>query len=40
MQINDVDRRPFQEKCQVVYEEAFKKTPEWRKIVDEIRAVK
>lgn len=40
MQINDVDRRPFQEKCQVVYEEAFKKNPEWRKIVDEIRAVK
>jgi hypothetical protein len=35
-----VDRRPFQEKCQVVYEDAFKKNPQWRAIVDEIRSVR
>ncbi|MEW6352328.1 MAG: DctP family TRAP transporter solute-binding subunit [Thermodesulfobacteriota bacterium] len=40
MKINDVDRRPFQEKCQVVYDDACKTNPQWRKIISDIRAVK
>jgi tripartite ATP-independent transporter DctP family solute receptor len=40
MKINDVNRKPFQEKCASVYEEAFKKNPDWRALVAEIQAVK
>lgn len=40
MKINDVNRKPFQEKCASVYDEAFKKNPEWRALVAEIQAVK
>jgi tripartite ATP-independent transporter DctP family solute receptor len=40
MKINDVDRRPFQKKCESVYEDAYKKNPQWRKIIAEIRAVR
>ncbi len=40
MKINDVNRKPFQEKSAAVYEDVYKKNPEWRKIVAEIQAVK
>ncbi|MCG2777085.1 MAG: DctP family TRAP transporter solute-binding subunit [Desulfobacterales bacterium] len=40
MKVNDVDLGPFQKKSQSVYEDAYKKNPEWRKIVSDIRAVK
>jgi len=40
MKINDVDRLPFQKKCQAVYEDAYKKNPEWRSWISEIQAVK
>lgn len=40
MKVNDVNRKPFQEKAAVVYEDAYKKNPDWRKIVGEIQAFK
>ena len=40
MKINDVNRVPFQDACQSVYEDAYKKHPDWRKIISGIRAVK
>lgn len=40
MQINDPDRKPFQVKCSPVYEDAYKKNPEWRSVISEIQAVK
>lgn len=40
MKINDVDSIPFQEMTQSVYENAYKKNPEWKEIISEIRAVK
>jgi TRAP-type transport system periplasmic protein len=40
MKINDVNRKPFQDRIGSVYEDAFKKNGEWRKIVAEIQAVK
>ena len=39
MQINDLDRAPFQKMIQSVYEEAYQKNPEWKGIVEEIQAV-
>lgn len=40
MKINDPDRKPFQVKCQPVYEDAYKKNPEWRGMIAEIQSVK
>lgn len=40
MKINEVDRKPFQEKCASVYEDEYKKHPDWRAIVTEIQATK
>lgn len=39
MAVNDVDRKPFQDKCASVYEDEFGKHPEWREIAKEIQAV-
>lgn len=40
MKINDVDRTLFQEMTRSVYEEQYKKNPEWKEIISQIRAVK
>ncbi len=40
MKINDVNRTPFQEMTQSVYEEQYAKNPEWKEIISQIRAVK
>ncbi|WP_319409275.1 TRAP transporter substrate-binding protein [uncultured Desulfosarcina sp.] len=39
MQINDLDRAPFQKMIKSVYAEAYQKNPEWKGIVEEIQAV-
>ena len=39
MAVNDVDRKPFQDKCSAVYEGEYAKNPGWREIVKEIQAV-
>ncbi|MBU0462065.1 MAG: DctP family TRAP transporter solute-binding subunit [Proteobacteria bacterium] len=40
MKINEVDSAPFQKLTESVYEDAYKKNPEWKEIIFEIRAVK
>lgn len=40
MKINDMDRVPFQKMTESVYEDAYKKNPEWKDIISDIRAVK
>lgn len=40
MQINDVDTAPFQKMVEPVYEDAYRKNPEWRDIIAEIRSAK
>lgn len=40
MKINKVDSVPFQKACEAVYENAYKKNPEWKKAITEIQAVR
>lgn len=40
MKINDPDRKPFQKACEPVYESAYKKNPDWRKVIADIRATR
>jgi tripartite ATP-independent transporter DctP family solute receptor len=40
MQVNDVDRTLFQKASKSIYEEEYKKHPEWRKIIADIQKVK